>query len=83
MLNLAIANVCQNASIKRFMTSLTEACCFLDTSPKRQLCFELFINFYKKELSVSESEIKHAKDLSKTRWTERQEAYDTLYLLHR
>ena len=29
VLNLAIANVCQNASIKRFMTSLTEACSFL------------------------------------------------------
>ena len=79
-LNLAIANVCQNASIKRFMTSLTEACSFLDTPPKRQ---QLFMNFYKKEISVSESEIKHAKGLSKTRWVERHEAYNTSYLLHR
>ena len=34
--NLAIAKVCQNASIKRFKTSLTEACSSLDTLPKRQ-----------------------------------------------
>ena len=53
MLNLAIA-----------MTFLTEACSFLDTSPKRQQHFELFMNFYKKEVSVSESEIKHVKGLS-------------------
>ena len=83
LLSLAIANVCQNASIKRFMISLTEANSFLDTSPKRQQCFELFMNFYKKELSVSESEIKHAKGLSKTRWVERHEACDIFYLLHR
>ena len=83
VLNLAIANVCQNASIKRFMTSLTEAYSFLDTSPKRQQCFEFFMNFYKKELSVSESKIKLVKVLSKTRWVERHEAYYTFYLLYR
>ena len=83
VLTLAIAKVCQNASIKRFMTSLTEACSFLDTSPKKLKWFELFTNFYKKELSVSESEIKHAKGLSKTRWVERHEACDIFYLLHR
>ena len=82
-LNLAIANVCQNTSIKRFMTSVTEACSFLDTPPKRQQCFELFMNFYKKEISVSEGEIKHAKGLSKTRRVERHEAHNTFYLLHR
>ena len=36
VINLAIAKVCQNASIKRFKTSLTEACSSLDTLPKRQ-----------------------------------------------
>ena len=35
LLSLAIANVCQNPSFKRFMISLTEAYSFLDISPKR------------------------------------------------
>ena len=32
VLNLAIVNLYQNPSIKRFMASLAEACSFLDTS---------------------------------------------------
>ena len=66
-----------------FKTSLTEACSFLDTSPERQQCFELFKNFYKKDLSVSETEIKHVKGSPKTRWVERHEAFDSFYLLYR
>ena len=65
------------------MTLLTEAANVLETSPKRQQYFEHFIELYEKELGISESLIRHLKGLSKTRWVERDQAYDTFFLLHR
>lgn len=55
ILNQAIANVCKNSPIQRFMTSLTVARNFLDTSSRRQQYFEHFINLFKKYLFFSES----------------------------
>lgn len=65
---LGIANVCKNSPIQRFMTSLTVARNFLDTSSRRQQYFEHFINLFKKYLFFSESKIKHVKGLSKPQW---------------
>lgn len=65
------------------MTSLTEEGNFLDTSSKRQQYFELFVNFYKKDLGVSENKIKHLKGLSKIRRVEKLKAYGTFFIMHR
>lgn len=50
-----------NSSIKRFRTSLTEAANFLEAPPKRQWYFEHFIEFYKKQIGVTKSEVKYLK----------------------
>ena len=80
---LGIANVCKNSPIQRFMTSLTVARNFLDTSSRRQQYFEHFINLFKKYLFFSESKIKHIKGLSKPQWVEKHKAYDTIYIMCR
>ena len=82
-INLPIAHACKNSSIQRFMTSLTEATHFLEASPKVQQYFEHFVEFYKKQLGMTESKIKILKELSKTQWVGCYQAYDILYLLQR
>lgn len=82
-LNLEIEHTCKNPSIQKFMTFLTEAANFLETYPKRQQYFEHSIEFYVKQLGISESKIRHLKELSKTRWVELHQVYGTFYLLHR
>lgn len=82
-LNLEIAHTCKNPSIQKFMTFLAEAANFLETYPKRQQYFEHFIEFYVKQLGISESKIRHLKGLSKTRWVELHQVCGTFYLLHR
>lgn len=40
---------------------MTEAANFLEAPPKRQWYFEHFIEFYKKQIGVTKSEVKYLK----------------------
>ena len=81
-INLAIAFVCNNDVVSKFMDDLTSVCYFFTNSPKRQQFFEGFIEFYKKEMSILESDGKHVIGLAKTRWVERHKVYDNYCILY-
>ena len=82
-INLSIAFACKNDVVSKFMDDLTSVCYFFANSPKRQQFFERFIEFYKKEMSISESDRTHIIGLAKTRWVERHKAYDNYYILYK
>ena len=63
-INLTIALACKNASATDFIDSLTSACYYFGISPKPQQDFELFIHYYKDELSVAGSSCSHVIGLS-------------------
>ena len=65
------------------MDDLSSVCNFFAESPKRQQYFENFIDFYKKDLKVCESNRIHIIGLSKTRWVERFKAYDNYFALYK
>ena len=55
-MNLAIAFTCKNETVSKFMDDLTSVCYFFSRSPKRQQFFEGFIDFYKDDMLISESD---------------------------
>ena len=65
------------------MDDLPSVCYFFANSPKRQQCFEKFIDFYKKDLKFCKSNRIHIIGLSKTRWVERFKAYDKYFILYK
>ena len=65
------------------MDDLSSVCYFFANSPKRQQCFEKFIDFYKKDLKFCKSNRIHIIGLSKTRWVERFKAYYKYFILYK
>ena len=55
ILNLAISYPCKNQSIKKIMDNLTSIYNCFENSPKRQKCFECFLEFYKVDLNQPET----------------------------
>ena len=62
------------------MDNLTTPCFFFENSPKRLIYFENFIEFYREKLDLSGTRRKEIVGLSKTRWVERYEAYESQLL---
>ena len=58
------------------------ACFFFANSAKRQY-FEKFIDFHKELFKFSETNRTHIIGLSKTRWVERQKAYNNYFMLYK
>ena len=82
-INLAIAFSCKNEVVTKFMDGLSSVCYFFANSPKRQQYFEKFINFYKKDLKVCESNHAHIIGLSKTRRVEQLKACNNYFILYK
>ena len=79
IINLAISYACKNHSIKKCMDNLTAVFSFFENSPKRQKYFECFLEFCKIDSNLTETERKEIIGLAKTRWIERNKAYDTYH----
>ena len=83
-INLAVVLVVAAVLVIRgFMAALTSVCFFFANSPKRQQYFEKFIDFHKELFKVSEINRTHIIGLSKTRWVERQKAYNNYFMLYK
>ena len=73
-INLVIAFACKSETVSKFIDDLTSVCYSISNSPKTQRIFERFIDFYKDDISISESNRKHVIGLAKTRWIKRHKA---------
>ena len=66
-INLVVTFTCKNEAVSKFMDDLTSVCYFFSNSPKRQQFFERFIDYYKDDMSISESDQKHVIGLAETK----------------
>ena len=74
-INLAIALACKNKTVSKFTDDLTSVCYFFSNSQLKHEFFEWFIDFYKDDMSISESDRQHVIGLAKTRTVDRHKAY--------
>ena len=82
-INLTIAFSCKNEVATKFMDDLSSVCYIFSNSPKCQQYYEKFIDFYKKDLKVCESNSIHIIGLSKIRWVGRLKAYYNYFILYK
>ena len=75
VLNLCIMKACSLPFIKTMNAAVTETANFLHNSPKRQHFFEAVVDGRSKVVKV--------KDLCRTRWVYRHEAYENFYMLYK
>ena len=75
-LNLCIMKCCNNHEVSNIMETVSSVARFFNNSPKRQLALEKWIT----EVIPCEEKRRKLKDLCKTRWVERHEAYDVLLI---
>lgn len=75
VLNLCIVQACSLPSIRNMNLAVTETHYFFDNSFKRQIFFEKIID--------KETKVVKVKDLCRTRWIYRHEAYETFYVLYK
>lgn len=76
VLNLVIVKACSLPSVRNMAGTITEISQFFNYSPKRQRCLEKVIN-----VDQPDSQKTKIRDLCRTRWVERHEAYETFALL--
>ena len=73
ILNLCIVRACNLPSIRNMNSTVTETAYFFSNSAKRQAFFEKVVNKQATTVKV--------KDLCRTRWIYRHEAYENFFLL--
>ena len=71
-LNLCIAKCCNNREVSNMIEIVGSVSRFFNNSPKRQLALEKWIN----EVLPTEEKRRKLKDLCRTQWVERHEAYE-------
>ena len=71
-LNLCIMKCCKNCEVSNMIETVGSVARFFNNSPKRQLALEKWIS----EVLPYEEKRRKLKDLCRTRWVERHEAYD-------
>jgi len=76
VLNLVIVKACSLPSVRNMAGTITEISQFFNYSPKRQRCLEKVIS-----ADQPDSQRTKIRDLCRTRWVERHEAYETFALL--
>ena len=64
------------------MADLTSVSFSFVNNPKRQQYFEKFIDFHKELFKVSKNNRTHIIGLSKARWVERHNTYDSYFILY-
>ena len=75
ILNLCIVDACSLPSIRNMNGTVTESANFFNNSHKRQMFLELIIDKQTKRVKI--------KDLCRTRWVYRHEAYECFFELFR
>lgn len=75
ILNLCIVQSCSLSSIRNMNSSVTETAYFFHNSAKRQLFLEKVVN--------NETSTVKVKDLCRTRWVYRHEAYENFFILYK
>ncbi len=73
ILNLCIVQACSLRSIRNMNGTVTESSFFFKNSPKRQTFLELVVD--------KQTKSKKVKDLCRTRWVYRHEAYECFFEL--
>ena len=71
-LNLRTMKCCKNREVSNMFESVGSVARFFNNSPKRQLALEKWIS----EVLPCEEKRRKLKDLCRTRWVERHDAYD-------
>ncbi|XP_071483383.1 52 kDa repressor of the inhibitor of the protein kinase-like [Diadema antillarum] len=73
-LNLVIAHSCRDTEVKHVIDQMKAICLYFNGSPKRQRLLECIVN-----KGCTPGKRKPLLDLCRTRWAERQAAYDHFY----
>ena len=76
VLNLVIVKAYSQPTIRNMAGTITEIAIFFNYSPKQQRCLETVIS-----MDQPDSPRSKIRDLCRTRWVERHEAYETFALL--
>ena len=65
------------------MDDISSVYLFYEFSPKRKWYSEKFLNYYGEEMGLTEVQRKNIVSLARTRWVERNRAFESYYLLYR